>query len=124
LLWWDADDLRELSDGTRIEKADGTRLFSCDDCMSNNHTKATPSLTADLFGDYREEVVWRTPDSSALRIYTTTHVSRRRLYTLMHDPQYRMQITAEQTGYNQPPQPGFFLGDGMAAAPEPDIHVR
>jgi rhamnogalacturonan endolyase len=124
LIWWDGDELRETEDGTTINKGDGTRLFQCDDCMSNNYTKATPVLTADLFGDWREEVVWRTPTSSALRIYTTTVVTQRRLFTLMHDPQYRMQVSSEQTAYNQPPHTGFFLGDGMEAPAAPDIHVR
>ena len=123
LIYWDADELRELEDGTAIHKGDGTLLLSCDGCMSNNHTKATPALTADLFGDWREEIIWRTPDSSALRVYTTTDVTQRRIYTLMHDPQYRMQVSSEQTGYNQPPHTGFLIGDGMPDPPAPDLHV-
>jgi len=124
VIWWDADELRELEDGTTITKGDGTKVLECTECMSNNYTKATPTLTADLFGDWREEIIWRTPDSTALRVYTTTAVTKRRMYTLMHDPQYRMQVTSEQTAYNQPPHPGFFIGDGMSAPPIPDIHVR
>ncbi len=124
LIWWDADELRELEDGTSITKGDGSRVFSCDACMSNNYTKATPTLTADLFGDWREEIIWRTPNSSALRVYTTTAVTQRRIYTLMHDPQYRMQVSSEQTAYNQPPHPSFFIGDDMDEPPIPNIHVR
>jgi rhamnogalacturonan endolyase len=52
-----------------------------------------------------------------------TDVTRRRLYTLMHDPQYRMQVTSEQTAHNQPPHPGFHIGQGMATPPRPDIRV-
>jgi len=124
LIYWDADELRELEDRTSITKGDGTRLLTCDACMSNNHTKATPTLTADLFGDWREEIIWRTPDSSALRVYTTTDVTQRRIYTLMHDPQYRMQVSSEQTAYNQPPHPGFLIGADMLDPPAPDLHVR
>lgn len=124
LVWWDADELRELLDLVSIEKADGTLLFSCEACMSNNYTKSTPTLTADLFGDWREEVVWRTPTSDALRVFTTTDLTDRRIYTLMHDPQYRMQVSSEMTGYNQPPHVGFFLGADMPDPPLPDIHVR
>jgi rhamnogalacturonan endolyase len=124
LLWWDGDLLRELADGVSITKGSGELLFRCTACMSNNHSKATPVLVADLLGDFREEIVWRTPDSSALRIYLSTERTTQRLYTLMHDPQYRMQISAQQTGYNQPPHPGFFLGIGMAAPPEPNIQLR
>lgn len=123
-VYWDGDDLRELLDGTNINKGNGTRLFTGSGIMSNNHTKATPTLTADLFGDWREEVVWRTPTSNELRVYTTTAVTSRRLFTLMHDAQYRMQVTSEMTAYNQPPQPGFFLGDGMTLPKKPNIHVK
>jgi rhamnogalacturonan endolyase len=124
LLWWDADELRELEDGTSIYKAGGMMVGGCSACMSNNHTKATPTLTADLFGDWREEIIWRTPDSSELRVFTTTAVTSRRLYTLMHDPQYRMQVSSEQTAYNQPPHPSFHLGAGMQAPPKPNLHLR
>ena len=129
LIYWDADETRELLDRTQIDKftnANGTltRLLTATGVASNNGTKATPALTADLFGDWREEVVWRETDSSALRIYTTTDVTTRRIYTLMHDPQYRMQVTSENTAYNQPPHPGFHIGNGMAAPPVPNISVR
>jgi hypothetical protein len=129
LIYWDADETRELLDRTQIDKLtslDGTvtRLLTATGVASNNGTKATPALTADLFGDWREEVVWRETDSSALRIYTTTNVTTRRIYTLMHDPQYRMQVTSENTAYNQPPHPGFHIGAGMVAPPVPNITVR
>jgi hypothetical protein len=68
--------------------------------------------------------VWRESNGSALRLYTTTSETARRIYTLMHDPQYRMQVTSEQTAYNQPPHPSFHIGADMAAPPRPDIHVR
>jgi hypothetical protein len=122
LIYWDADELRELEDGTAITKYDGTLLQGCASCASNNSTKATPVLTADLFGDWREEIVWREASNAALRIYTTTDVTTRRLFTLMHDPQYRMQVTSEQTGYNQPPHPSFHIGNGMVAPPKPNIY--
>jgi rhamnogalacturonan endolyase len=38
---------------------------------SNNGTKATPALSADILGDWREEVVWRATDNKELHIYTT-----------------------------------------------------
>jgi len=124
VIWWDADALRELENGTSITRVDGETLLAADGCAANNGTKSTPVLTADLLGDWREEIIWRETDNSALRLYTTTDVTDIRLFTLMHDPQYRMQVSSEQTGYNQPPHPGFFIGDGMALPPVPDIHVR
>jgi rhamnogalacturonan endolyase len=124
VIYWDGDLLRELEDGAMISKIGGGTLLSAAGCSSNNGTKSTPTLTADLLGDWREEIIWRESDNSALRLYTTTAVTRERIYTLMHDPQYRMQVSSEQTAYNQPPHPGFYLGDGMGTPPKPDIHVR
>jgi len=124
LVWWDADESRELENGTSISKYGGGTQLTCSQCASNNSTKSTPALTADLLGDWREEVIWREADSSALRLYTTTALTTRRMYTLMHDPQYRMQVSSEQTAYNQPPHPSFHIGSGMAAPPVPDIHVK
>ena len=74
-------------------------------------------------GDWREEVIWRESDSSALRIYTTTDVTKRRIYTLMHDAQYRRR-SWQNTAYNQPPHPSFHIGSGMADPPKPDITVK
>jgi hypothetical protein len=124
LIYWDADESREIEDKTSISKYGGSTLQSCSQCGSNNGTKATPVLTADLLGDWREEIVWRESDNSALRLYTTTDVTTRRIYTLMHDSQYRMQVSSEQAAYNQPPHTGFHIGSGMADPPKPDIFVK
>ncbi len=116
-IWWDADLLRETLDGIRISKWDwrGGKLdpiFAATGCASNNGSKATPCLSADLFGDWREEVVFRSLDNRSLRIYSTTDLTAHRIPTLMHDPQYRLAIAWQNVGYNQPPHPGFFLGEG------------
>jgi hypothetical protein len=123
LIYWDGDESRELEDGTSVTKYGVGTLLSCATCSSNNTTKATPALTADLLGDWREEVVWRLADNSALRVYTTTALTERRIYTLMHDPTYRAQVSFEQSAYNQPPHVGFHIGAQMAAPPVPDIRV-
>jgi hypothetical protein len=124
LIWWDADETRELEDGTSVTKYGGGSLLSCSQCSSNNGTKSTPTLVADLLGDWREEVIWRESSNTALRIYTTTDVTQRRLYTLMHDPQYRVAISWQNVAYNQPPHPSFHIGNGMVDPPAPDIHVK
>jgi hypothetical protein len=124
LIWWDADESRELEDGTTVSKYGGGDLLTCQQCASNNGTKSTPSLVADLIGDWREEVMWRESDNSALRIYTTTDVTQRRIYTLMHDAQYRMAISWQNVAYNQPPHPSFHIGAGMAEPPMPNMHVK
>jgi rhamnogalacturonan endolyase len=124
LAWWDADTVRELLDGNHVDKygtGGDTRLLTADGATSNNGTKSTPALSGDLFGDWREEVVLRTTGNNALRIYTTTHVATNRIYTLLHDPQYRVAIAWQNTAYNQPPHPGFFIGANMAAPPVPNI---
>jgi rhamnogalacturonan endolyase len=125
-VWWDADPLRELLDGTTISKwswtnSSSSALLSCSACASNNSTKSTPALSADILGDWREEVIWRTSDNTALRIYTTTIPATNRLYTFMHDRQYREAIAWQNTAYNQPPHPSFYVGDGMSAPPTPNI---
>jgi rhamnogalacturonan endolyase len=127
-VWWDGDLLRELLDRNRISKwnwNDSTEslLLTADGCTSNNGTKATPCLCADILGDWREEVLLRTVDNSELRLYTTTIPTDHRIYTLMHDPQYRLSVAWQNVGYNQPTQPGFYLGDGMSDAPRPRIRT-
>ncbi|MGM0880304.1 MAG: rhamnogalacturonan lyase [Bacillota bacterium] len=137
-IWWDGDLQRELLDHNwnattatgvgKIEKWDYVNnlpvtLLSAEGTLSNNHTKGTPSLQADLFGDWREEVVWRTADSTALRIYTTTDVTDYRLPTLMHDPVYRLGIAWQNVAYNQPPHTSYYLGEGMTPPPAPAIFV-
>ena len=119
-VWWDGDLLRELLSGTTIAKWDyreGREVPLLQgqefDCVSNNGSKANPCLAADLLGDWREEVIWRTRDNKELRIFITTNPTENRLPTLMHDPQYRLSVAWQNVGYNQPTQPGFFLGDGM-----------
>jgi rhamnogalacturonan endolyase len=128
-VWWDADLLREIEDGIQITKWDWNTnslvtLLTATDAASNNGTKANPALSADILGDWREEVIWRAADNNSLRIYSTTVPANNRMYTLMHDPQYRVAIAWQNVGYNQPPHPGFFLGEGMSPPPKPNIVHR
>jgi rhamnogalacturonan endolyase len=125
-VWWDGDVLREILDRTTISKwswqdQSETTLLTARGCASNNGTKATPCLCADILGDWREEVIWRSADSRELRIYVTTIPTEHRLYTLMHDPMYRISAALQNVGYNQPAQPGFYLGEGMQPPPRPRI---
>ena len=128
-IWWDGDLSRELLDGTRIDKwntatKNTDRLLTINNfgsASSNNGTKATPGLSADILGDWREEMVFRSSDSKNLLLFTTTLPTTEKLYTLMHDTQYRTAIAWQNSAYNQPPHPSFFLGTGMAPAPIPNI---
>lgn len=103
----------ENSTSVEIERFEGTR--------SNNDTKGNPALQADLLGDWREELVYRTEESTALRIFTTTDVTEHRLRTLMSDPQYRLSIAWQNVAYNQPPHTSYFLGEGMETPDAPSL---
>ncbi|TQE18616.1 rhamnogalacturonan lyase [Streptomyces ipomoeae] len=126
LSWWDGDTVRELLDGTRIDKygtSGDTRLLTGASVHSNNGTKATPSLSGDILGDWREEVVWPTTDNRALRVYSTPYQTNTRIITLLHDTQYRTALAWQNTAYNQPPHPGFFIGNNMATPPRPTVYT-
>ena len=128
-IYWDGDLLEELQtnknnapDGVAIiHKPDVGVLLEATGTKSCNWTKGTPTLQADLFGDWREEVIWRTTDDSKIRIYTTIDPTPYRNYTLMHDHQYRQAICWQMCGYNQPPHVSYFLGEaeGMTVPPPP-----
>ncbi len=127
-VFWDGDTLSELLDGTTISKWDyqnGKQVPLVDGkafgVASNNGTKATPALSADILGDWREEVIWRSADNKELRIFSTTIPTEVRLPTLMHDPIYRLSIAWQNVGYNQPPHTGFQMGAEMPAPPRPNI---
>ena len=132
-VYWDGDLLRELLDGTKLEKWNYTtnslnRLLTLylpelGNGESNNTTKANPCLTADILGDWREEIILRSNDNLFLNIYTTVDTTTHRIYTLMHDPQYRLAVAWQNGAYNQPPHPGFYLGDGMSNPPVPNIKL-
>jgi len=129
-MYWDGDLQDELLDGTKLDKWNGsgtTRLESfynypntTNPVVSNNTTKATPCLVADLFGDWREEVVFGTTNADSLLIFTTTIPTGHRMYTLMHDPVYRDAVAWQNSAYNQPPHLGFLLSD-TAKWPTPSI---
>src|SRR5690606_17531453 len=79
------------------------------------------ALQADLFGDWREEIVTRTEDSTALRVATTVIPTEHRLRTLMSDSQYRLAVAWQNTGYNQPPHTSYFIGEGMETPDAPRL---
>ena len=129
-IYWDGDLLREVLNSTFIDKwnyleAKTERLLNAADygCVHNNGTKATPVLSADIWGDWREEVIYRTADNQELRIFSTPMPTENRFITFMQDAQYRLSITWQNVGYNQPPHPSFYVGPGMRKPPKPAIKV-
>ncbi len=128
MIYWDGDLEREIQSWIEIYKYNGpdsiSTLLTANGCESNNSTKSTPNLTADLFGDWREELVLRTSDNKNLRIYCTPYTTETRLTTLMHDVQYRTQVNCEQSGYNQPPHTSFYLGSDKALPARPNVVIN
>ncbi|MDE5569625.1 MAG: RICIN domain-containing protein [Ruminococcus sp.] len=133
LSYWDGDLEREILDGStdspaKISKMNEngklTQLLSTDGYYTCNTTKGTPCLSADIFGDWREELIVRAADSKSVRIYCTSYDTDYRITTLMHDAQYRMQVSSQNTAYNQPPHPSFFLGTGYDLPARPTGNVN
>ena len=114
-IWWDGDLLRELLDRSAVKKFEWVSqtcntLERFEGTTFNNGTKQNPCLSGDIIGDWREEVLTRTHDSRELRLYVTTIPTDYRINCLMEDIPYRLSIATENVGYNQPPEPGFYLG--------------
>jgi rhamnogalacturonan endolyase len=129
-IFWDGDVLSEILNGSTVSKWNFTestndKILDTRDfgCASNNGTKANPCLSADLFGDWREELIYRSADNKELRIFSTTIATDKRFYTFMQDPQYRLSIAWQNVAYNQPPHTSFFVGEGMAKPPKPNFSI-
>lgn len=127
-IYWDGDLLDEILNSAggegrpaAIFKWGGSRIWSSTGAVHNNSTKCNPSAQGDILGDWREEVVLRTSDNSAMRIFCTTHTTNYGLYTLWHDHEYRNGMCWQSVGYNQPPHVSFFLGEleDITIAPPP-----
>lgn len=113
LVWWDGDLGRELLYRNLVisydtETSSQTRHEQFPDILSIG--KDGPALSADLFGDWREEICYPTADNTALRVFMTTIPTEYKIPTLMHDTQYRTAIAWQNVGYNQPPHPKFYVG--------------
>lgn len=133
LVYWDGDLGRELLDDNLIGKYDAEngwtkRFYGPNDGYTltggttNNYSKRNASLSADLWGDWREEIILPTGkgqnEEPALRIYTSTVPTEYRLTTLMHDCQYRLGIAWQNVAYNQPPHTSYYIGSVALATDE------
>ena len=131
-IYFDGDEYDELLDGAYVTKFnssskksevyfDGPSALGVTGC---NGTKNTPSLVADLFGDWREELVVRSEkDPTTMYIISTPVTSKLRVYTLMHDATYRVSIAWQNTAYNQPPHVGYYLPDMVKSLKQPSIFL-
>lgn len=128
-IYWDGDLLDEIFDARQGDYASrpvitkrnnaltsSTTLadFSTYKAWGTNGTKATPNLQADLFGDWREELILHDGSTeSDLLIFSTTIPTDYRVNTLMQDRQYRVAIAWQNVGYNQPPHLSYNLEEAF-----------
>ena len=121
-IWWDGDLLREMLDRGRVSKYNWEKntiedVLTLPGIVFNNGSKSNPCLSADILGDWREEVIARTPDSSELRIFVSPIPTDYRMNCLMEDIPYRLSTATQNVGYNQPSEPGFYLGPDETVNP-------
>ncbi len=123
-IWWDGDLSRELLNSNVVQKVGvNDPIFTANGCTSNNGTKSTPALSADLFGDWREEIILKCGNNE-LRVFLSPYETQYKFPTLLHDPLYRIGIAWQNVAYNQPPHTSFFLGNDMEyPIPNPDIYL-
>ena len=90
--------------------------------LGSQQNQGKSILHIDIFGDWREELIMRTPANDALRIYTTTiptvhegpgKIPKNGIPTFMDNHQYRMAIVWHHTSYNQMPHSSWFVGYDM-----------
>lgn len=121
-IHWAADLSTQLLDGADYMNAthagvinDNTHgiMLAPEGMATNNGTKGNACLVADIFGDFREELVLRKADDSAIRIYTNTELTEHKLFTLMHDIQYRTGVAWQNNCYNQPCYTSFYYAGDM-----------
>jgi hypothetical protein len=113
-IWWDGDLLRELLDHETVTKYNWKEKSVDEivrfDGVFNNGTKSNPCLSADILGDWREEVIVRNRESTELRIYVSAIPTDYRIDCLMQDIPYRLSVATQNVGYNQPSEAGFYIG--------------
>ncbi|MGN1263337.1 MAG: T9SS type A sorting domain-containing protein, partial [Prevotella sp.] len=124
-IYWDGDLQEELFDGnysttnggctpkvTKMSNGVASEIarLTATSARTCNTTKATPCLQADIFGDWREEVLlWNGEDPSQIFIFAANSETTYRIPTLMHDHVYRMGVAWQNVAYNQPPHLGYYL---------------
>ncbi len=121
VVYWTNVLERAVLDRTMVDQYGQGRAFSGDGVTYNNASKSNVCLTCDLMGDWREEMIFRKSDGG-LRVFTTTYSTEYNVYSLMHNPQYRVQVAAQNNGYNQPPHTDYFLGTGYDLPTKPTVY--
>ena len=98
-LYWDADNLKEFWQSNRF-----LYKYSGDSSLD---PRVTGSLlkVADIYGDWREEIITTVPGE--MRIYSTRIPAQTRRPCLMQDRNYRASILESSMGYGQSPLLGL-----------------
>ena len=126
-IWWRGDLTRSAYSGGSVIKGysvKGRALVDKEDLdarpegaepnvHSNHGTKGCPCLVADLFGDWREEILLTRRDNRAIRVYLSPHDTPYRFHTFLEDPVYRISVLTQNNGYNVPTDPGFYFGPDL-----------
>ena len=149
-IYWDGDLYDEWFDSRHMDKLNDEtktfeRIYSFDTpthpARTINGTKENPNLQTDLFGDWREEVIFYDYDVTGtttksvssksvndgepfdyewenrqyyLTVFTTTIPTEHKLPWLRDDHAYDMSIVWQNVGYNQPPHLGYSPVERMA----------
>lgn len=95
-VWWDADELKEISFKNQLFKYKGDTLLRIEGKIL---------LVADIIGDWREEIITSLPGE--LRIYSTNIPTNIKKVCLMQNRQYRLGVADASMGYFYPPQLGI-----------------
>jgi hypothetical protein len=122
-IFWDGDLLSENLDSNTVSKWAYPGMpsggFTSANLAGMVPTRNAAPLYGDMFGDWREEVLFEQTGGTSIRIYTTAIPTDKRIYTLMHDPEYRNSMN--EKGYQQSRMLDYYLGDGMTDPPRPNI---
>ena len=65
----------------------------------------------------------RNSENTELVVFSTPYSTNERIFTLMHDPLYRVSIAWQNVAYNQPAHTGFYLGHDMPKPKTPKIYL-
>lgn len=117
-IYWDGTLQDNVTTKTRItayNKGANSIVLDAANCIKNG-SKEPPVLQADLFGDWREEIIWcSSEDSCTLKIYSSPMETKYSVPTLMSDHLYRISVAWQNVAYNQPPHLSYYLADRFAS---------
>jgi rhamnogalacturonan endolyase len=119
-IWWLGDMTRSAYSGGSVIRGysvKGRKVYDIANLgggvESNHGSKGCPCLIADIFGDWREEILLRRADNRAIRVFMSPEPTKWRFHTFMEDPVYRISVLTQNNGYNLPTGTGFYFGPDL-----------